>query len=203
VPAGFWTIQMFFYFPLTAGFGLIAVGYGQACYATLADAQAAQNATTEIDPTVSQGTFRAWLFVKQGCTDLSDAGKAVFQAAGKFGMTSAVGTGGGGEANVATDAGLTGVGLVLNKAGVSLPFKSVTGVSPITTTNDVGNSSVNIGLTQSAIVIAESQVTNLTTDLSGKVGTGDARLTDKRTPTDASVAEAKAFAVAMAVAFGG
>lgn len=41
------------------------------------------------------------------------------------------------------------------------------------------------------VTLAQSQVTNLTTDLAGKVGTSDSRLTDTRTPTDGSVSTAK------------
>ena len=53
---------------------------------------------------------------------------------------------GGGESNTASNGGTGGVGIVLSKVGVDLPFKSIGAVdAKITVADDVPNSRVNIG----------------------------------------------------------
>ena len=55
-------------------------------------------------------------------------------------------TGGGGEANTYTNGGTGGVGIVLTKSGVNLPFKSIGADAGITVTDDTGNNRVDLGV---------------------------------------------------------
>ncbi len=62
--------------------------------------------------------------------------------------------GGAGESNTASDAGSGGVGIVLPKAGVNLPFKSINaGSSKITITDDTGNNEIDIDVSESNISV--------------------------------------------------
>lgn len=74
-------------------------------------------------------------------------------------------TGGGGEANTASNVGTAGVGLFKQKVGVDLQFKKLNaGSGKITITDDVGNNEVDVDLGAVA-------VTQLS-DVSAKTGTG-------------------------------
>ena len=71
------TIQRVYYFPKS---GVIDIGYGQAIYATMSDAQAAVQTENYIVSTNNATTLygsiiRAWIIVKQGTTDLTDTSK--------------------------------------------------------------------------------------------------------------------------------
>jgi len=80
-------------------------------------------------------------------------------------------TGGGGEANTASNGGTGGVGIVLAKSGVDLPFKSINaGSAKITVSDDVPNSNVDIDFGSVAI-------TDLS-DVASKQGSGTAVVFD-------------------------
>jgi len=103
----------------------------------------------EINPWIGLwDTFRAWLIVKQGCTNLSDANYAEFVAAGKLGLVSvASGGGAGGEINTASNEGLSGVGLWLAKTGVNLEFKNIRAASAkISVANNGTEKTVDVDL---------------------------------------------------------
>lgn len=66
--------------------------YGQVTYNSVAAAQAGVNSESFfIAPVLTRTSFRGFLFVRGGATDLSLAGDAVFVAAGKLGDTGSIG----------------------------------------------------------------------------------------------------------------
>lgn len=80
----------------------------------------------------------------------------------------------GGESNTASNVGIGGVGIFKQKSGVDLQFKSINaGSSKVTVTNDTTNDEVDIDVDQTQLTIAESQVTNLTSNLASKVSVTD------------------------------
>jgi hypothetical protein len=89
-----------------------------------------------------------------------------------------------GEANTASNVGVGGVGVFKQKSGVDLQFKNINaGSSKITVTDDTTNSEVDIDVAEANLTLtnlsgnlAESRITNLTTDLAAKQ-TADATLT--------------------------
>jgi hypothetical protein len=89
-----------------------------------------------------------------------------------------------GESNTASNVGAGGVGVFKQKSGVDLQFKNVNaGSSKITITDDTTNSEVDIDVVEANLTLAnlggnlaESRITNLTTDLAGKQA-ADATLT--------------------------
>ena len=89
-----------------------------------------------------------------------------------------------GESNTASNIGAAGVGVFKQKSGVDLQFKNINaGSSKITITDDTTNSEVDIDVAEANLTLAnlsgnlaESRITNLTTDLAGKQ-TSDATLT--------------------------
>jgi hypothetical protein len=142
VPDTYWTIQLLFHFPII---NLTGLGIGQRIYDTLNDAKADIQNSVAINPIASRACFRGWLIVQKGATDLSNPNVAYFREAGKFGLATTVGTGTGGEANTASNAGMIGVGLVLPKSGVNLPFKSIAGDgTTIAVTSDGSHNAVVI-----------------------------------------------------------
>jgi hypothetical protein len=68
--------------------------YGQVEYGSMADAVAAISDAVEMDSYNDYDTFRGWLIVKRGTTDLNDPAKAKFIPAGRFGVAGGVGGGG-------------------------------------------------------------------------------------------------------------
>jgi uncharacterized protein YvpB len=89
-----------------------------------------------------------------------------------------------GEANTASNVGAGGTGLYKQKSGVDLQFKNINaGSNKVTITDDTTNSEVDIDVVEANLTLAslggnlaESRITNLTTDLAGKQAT-DATLT--------------------------
>ena len=150
VTASYWTNQRIFYYaPLDSDDFDVDVQYGQEEYATSALALAALNNEFAVNPFLGSNTYRGTLTVKQGATDLSDPAQAIFTPAGKFGLVSitAGGGAGGGETNTASNAGVTGVGLVEPKVGVDLPFRSITaGSSKLSVALDAPNKTVKVDL---------------------------------------------------------
>jgi len=79
-------------------------------------------------------------------------------------------SGGGGEANTASNVGVSGVGVFKQKTGTNLEFKNInSGSNKVTVTNDAANSEIDVDVVVANLTgIAQSQVTNLETDLAGK-----------------------------------
>ena len=83
VPNNKWTIQRIWYFGATNSTFMM---YGQAVYDSLADAEAnifGENFNQ--DPNFAEATFRSFVIVKKGATDLSDSAVSKFIPANKFG----------------------------------------------------------------------------------------------------------------------
>lgn len=156
VTSGYWTIQPIFFY---AQYGSTDIQYGQVEYSSFEEAKSAITAPVDYDPYVADyDTFRAWLVIKQGCTDLSDKSKAVFISAGKLGLvTEASGGGQGGEINTASNLG-TGLGLWRQKVGVDLQFKSLKpGSSKVTIADNLAHNEVHIDIDVSASDVPTSE----------------------------------------------
>jgi hypothetical protein len=99
VPGGKYTIQRIFYFPNTPS--ILGVYYGRAEYTSLADAAANINFEnfTEIENTRTNAIFVAYLLVKGGASDLTNASDALILQAGSFRST----TSGGGSVSLTLD----------------------------------------------------------------------------------------------------
>ncbi len=83
VPNNKWTIQRVWYFGATNSTFMM---YGQAVYDSLADAEAnifGENFNQ--DPNFAEATFRSFVIVKKGATDLSDSAVSKFIPANKYG----------------------------------------------------------------------------------------------------------------------
>lgn len=78
--------------------------------------------------------------------------------------------GGGGETNTASNVGTSGVGVFKQKTGVNLEFKNINaGSNKITVTEDGVNNEIDVDVVVANLTgIAQSQITNLVTDLSNK-----------------------------------
>jgi len=123
VPVGGWTIQPIAFYSLT---GVNDVQYGQVVYPSLAAARSALHEAIEVNPYNAYDTFRAWLIVRQGASDLTDSSTAVLIPAPRISMGElADGRAAGGEVNTASNAGTTGASLVMPKVGVDLPFRGI------------------------------------------------------------------------------
>jgi hypothetical protein len=128
---------------------------------------------------------RTQMSVTSDTSGLKLSGDATTPGNSKYYGTDGTGTKGfftlaaSGETNTASNVGLGGVGVFKQKSGVDLQFKNINaGSSKITITDDTTNSEVdvdvvegNLTLTNLSGNLAESRITNLTTDLAGKVGT--------------------------------
>jgi len=83
VPDGYWTIQpLMFYAPTIAN----DIQYGQAIYSTFDLARIAITSPIDINPYNQYDTFRGWLIVQQGCTDITDLSKCIIITAGNLGL---------------------------------------------------------------------------------------------------------------------
>ncbi len=145
VPGGKWTIQLILFY---ANMVVTDIQYGQVVYDSYAEALSHLRDEVCIDPYNSFDTFRCWLIVAQGATDLSDTLQAIFVTPGKLGRLD-VTSGGGttGEINTASNQGLSGVGLYLAKSGVDLQFKNINPASSkISVVNNAGNKTVDIDI---------------------------------------------------------
>lgn len=128
VPTGKWTIQpIMFYAPWET----TDIQYGQVVYDSYAEARAAIMVPVVLNPyNALWDTFRGWLIVKQGATDLSDPTQAALVPAGKLGLVSvSSGGGSGGEVNTASNVGTSGVGVFDDKVGVDLQFRTLRAAS--------------------------------------------------------------------------
>jgi hypothetical protein len=157
-----WTIQtLFFYAPWNA----TEIQYGQKIYASKEEAIAGTNDLISINPWIgTYDTFRGWLIVRQGVSELNCSEGSMFISAGKLGIAStAAGGGASGEVNVTENYGITGVGVVLPKSGAVLPFKSISSVDQIVKVeNNDTTKSVDISIDESKI--SHSSLSNLGND---------------------------------------
>jgi len=135
VPVGHYTIQpMYMYLDISHD-----MQYGQATYATVADAESALGETTVVNADVSYNILIAKFIVKSGDTDLANA--KIFMI-DRFGGVSSSG-GGSGEVNIASNANSEGIGVWLDKLGVELRFKGLVSKDPLLTlTANVGNATI-------------------------------------------------------------
>jgi hypothetical protein len=150
VPSEKFTIQVIAFYAST---GSNDFQYGQVVYDDMASAKSALQQRVDFNPYNAYDTFRGWLIVQQGTTDLTDVAKAQFIPAGKLGIIDVSSGGGtGGEINTASNIGLDGVGFYNDKLGVDLQFKNIapdltTSLgSKLTITDNPTNKTVDIGL---------------------------------------------------------
>jgi hypothetical protein len=121
VPAGKWTVQLLsFYAPMETN----DIQYGQTYYDTLEEAITGVNDGIELNP-YNDGwdTYRAWLIVKQGETNLNSA-DTVFITLGKFGLQD-ISVGAGASATTAANVGTAGEGIYHAKVGGELQFRKI------------------------------------------------------------------------------
>ena len=153
VPVGKFSIQMIFYVPQTQ---ITVIGYGQRYYDSLDEAQSDLLRAVELNPYFIGTTgciFRGWLIAKRGTTELNDVAKAAFWPAGKLGLTAVVTASGTGEDNTASNIGIGGIGLYLQKLGVDLQFKNIKGgSSKVSVADDSPNKAVAIDVAEANII---------------------------------------------------
>jgi hypothetical protein len=159
VPSGKWTIQVISFYSQT---NENDIQYGQVVYDSYAEARTAMQDPIEINPYNVTDTFRAWLIVQEGCTDLTNVATAVFKSAGRLGMSSVQSGGGiGGEVNTASN-DIAGIGtgqLFGSKVGVDLVFKKIaSGSSKLTINNGTHDITLDVVVTKSDVGL--SAVTN-------------------------------------------
>jgi hypothetical protein len=148
VPEDKWTIQTISFYALYKSHDW---QYGQAVYDFKEAALSALSEQIEINPYNEWDTFRGWLVVQQGATNLAViAGEAVFRSAGKLGLISIASGGGvGGEVNTASNVGSFGVGIFKVKLGVDLQFKNLRSkTTALTVTDNPTDNTVDLELTE-------------------------------------------------------
>ena len=150
VPDTKWTIQVLAFYAQTEEND---IQYGQVVYDTYAEAISALQMPVDINPYNIYDTFRGWLVVQKGCTDLSDTTKATFIPAGKLGLFDVASGGGtGGEVNTASNIGDSGVGIWKDKVSVDLRFKKINaGSSNVTVIDHLATNTVDIDVSISTI----------------------------------------------------
>jgi len=122
VPSGKFTIQrMYQYSPSNEN----DITYGQVLYDTIDDASLAINESTELNEYLLYNTFRAWIIVQEGTTDLSDSDKCLIISANRYGIISGSVGGTAGEINTASNIGTEGIGVYHQKSGIDLQFRNV------------------------------------------------------------------------------
>lgn len=133
---------------------------------------------------------RTQMSITSDGSGLKLSGDATAPGATKYYGTDGTGTKGyfsvpaSGESNTASNVGVGGVGVFKQKSGVDLQFKNINaGSSKVSVTDDTTNSEVDIDVVEANLTLAnlggnlaESRITNLTTDLAGKQA-ADATLT--------------------------
>ena len=140
-PPDKWTIQVITYY---AYWGVNDIQYGQALYDTKELAIASLGSNVEMDPYNDPDVVRSFLIVKSGATDLTDPLQAEFREVSKVSnQPTPVAVG---EANTSSNGGTGGVGIVLPKLGVDLPFKSISAGPNVTVTDDVVHNAVEISV---------------------------------------------------------
>jgi len=182
VPSGNWTIQVLAYYAQTNAHDF---QYGQALYSDKASALSALQDAVEINPYNNYDTFRGWLVVKQGATDLTNINQAEFRAAGKLGLFDVAAGGGiGGEINTASNLGNSGIGLYNDKIGVDLRFKNiVSSNNQLILSDDSINHNIILGLNIPTGTSAAYDISTTGLALSGQVVRGDdIRLTGYKYP---------------------
>jgi hypothetical protein len=170
VPVGYWTIQPIAFYALTA---VTDIQYGQEVYPSYAAARSAIGLPVEVNPYNAYDTLRAWLIVEQGASDLTDSSTAVFLTAPRSSLSElSEGRPTGGEVNTASNGGTTGIGIVLPKSGVDLPFKAIrSGPSGnISVTDDLVTNTVVIDATMSAGPTGSTGPTGAPSTITGPTG---------------------------------
>lgn len=150
VPDTKWTVQVLAFYAQTEEND---IQYGQVVYDSYAEAVSAIQVPVSINPYNEYDTFRGWLVVQKGCTDLSDPTKASFIPAGKLGLFDVASGGGtGGEVNTASNIGDSGVGVWKDKTGVDLRFKKIRSSSAnLTVTDNLVSNTVDLDVSISTI----------------------------------------------------
>lgn len=136
--------------------GFIGIEYGQVEFTKLSLAEGAVTDPTVVNPIATSNTsFRGWLIVEKGITDLTAAiiaGNAKFIEANRF-STAASGSSITGEVNTALNVGVSGQGIFKQKDGVTLEFKNINaGSSKVIITDDTGNDEIDIDIVPANIL---------------------------------------------------
>lgn len=164
VPVGNFTIQLVEYLPALSEWH---VQYGQTVYATMAEAVANIPVPVPLQTLETPFVIRAYLVVKQGCVNLSNAAQARFVPAGPFGITQIAASGVGGEMNTGSNINTAGVGVFVQKLGVDLQFKGVKAGSTKVTVTDVpadNTIAVDVVVAQIAPLISHALLANVLPD---------------------------------------
>ena len=123
VTAGYWTIQVIALYP---HYDSHDVQYGQQEYSLLEAAKAALRDRVEINPYNQWDTFRCWLIVKQGATNLTNAAQAVFVEAPRIPISDLM-TGSNAFPGIITINGEAGSEVIISAADVPVtPAGSIT-----------------------------------------------------------------------------
>jgi hypothetical protein len=176
VPTGKWTIQVISFYSQT---NENDIQYGQVVYDSYAEARTAMQDPVDINPYNVADTFRAWLIIQEGCTDLTDTATAIFKSAGRLGMSSVQSGGGvGGEVNTASnDIVGTGTGQLFgSKVGVDLVFKKIaSGSSKLTINNGTHDVTLDVVVSKSDVglsaVTNDAQVKKISSSTIGNIST--------------------------------